>query len=80
MTPDEKIHSLELTVARLEGRVDAIEAAVDDIKSELRSLSRTLSEVKTMVAAAKTWQSVYTGLIALILGGLIAAGYELLRR
>lgn len=80
MTPDEQLNQLRIDHARLEGRVQALEAAMDDIKDDLRSLSKTVGEIKSLVAASRAWQGIYSGLLALVLGGLVAAGYELLRR
>ncbi|MFN4074166.1 MAG: hypothetical protein ACK4G4_12240 [Thermus sp.] len=83
----ERLEALERTTERhgtllmeLARRIEAVE----DMRAELhrveQAITRLEGRLEALMARTSTWQTLVWAILGLLLGGVIAAGFELFRR
>lgn len=64
----------------LQRRMDGMEEMREDIRRMEQSVVRLEGRLETLIARTSTWQALVWAILGLLLGGVVAAGFELLRR
>jgi len=64
----------------LQRRMDSVEEMKNDLRRVEQALTRLEGRLETMLGRMQTWQTLVWALLFLILSGVVAAGFELLRR
>lgn len=64
----------------LQRRMDGMEEMREDIRRMEQSVVRLEGRLETLIARTSTWQALVWAIIGLILGGVVAAGFELFKR
>ncbi|WP_243028573.1 hypothetical protein [Thermus albus] len=82
-----RVEALERTQERqgaildeLQRRMDSVEELREDIRRMDQSVVRLEGRLETLIARTSTWQALVWAIIGLILGGVVAAGFELFKR
>jgi predicted nuclease with TOPRIM domain len=83
----QRLESLERTQERhsallqeLQRRVDGIEEMREDVRRIEKALARMEERLETILSKTNTWQTLVWAVLLLLLSGVVAAGFELLRR
>jgi len=83
----ERLERLERNMAQVQAllgeharRLDEFGRVVDTITQLREDLRRIEGRIEVAIARSQTWQTLVWAIIGLILGGLVAAGFELLKR
>lgn len=64
----------------LQRRMDGMEEMREDIRRMEQSVVRLEGRLETLIARTSTWQALVWAILGLILGGVVAAGFELFKR
>jgi predicted nuclease with TOPRIM domain len=64
----------------LQRRMDGVEEMKDDLRRVERALTRLEGQLEAILSRMQTWQTVVWALLIMLVGGVVAAGFELLRR
>jgi len=82
----QRLESLERTQERhsallqeLQRRMDGMEEMRDDLRRVEQALTRLEGRLETILGRIQAWQTLVWALLMLILGGIVAAGFELFR-
>jgi predicted nuclease with TOPRIM domain len=83
----QRLESLERTQERhsallqeLQRRVDGIEEMREDVRRIEKALARMEERLEAVLSKTNTWQTLVWAVLLLLLSGVVAAGFELLRR
>lgn len=83
----QRLETLERTQERqgaildeLQRRMDGMEEMREDIRRMEQSVVRLEGRLETLIARTSTWQALVWAILGLILGGIMAAGFELFKR
>jgi len=82
----QRLESLERTQERhsallqeLQRRMDGVEEMRDDLRRVEQALTRLEGRLETIMGRMQAWQTLVWALLMLILGGIVAAGFELFK-
>ena len=64
----------------LQRRMDSVEELKNDLRRVEQALTRLEGRLDAMLARIQTWQTLVWALVIILVGGMVAAGFELLRR
>jgi len=64
----------------LQRRMDSVEEMKNDLRRVEQALTRLEGRLDAMLGRMQTWQTVVWALLIMLVGGMVAAGFELLRR
>ena len=64
----------------LQRRMDGVEGMKDDLRRVEQALTRLEGRLDAILARMQTWQTLVWALLIMLVGGVVAAGFELLRR
>jgi predicted nuclease with TOPRIM domain len=83
----QRLESLERTQERhaallleLQRRMDGVEAMREDLRRVEQSLTRLEGRLETILGRMQTWQTLVWALLIMLISGIVAAGFDLLRR
>lgn len=87
----ERVESLERNQERmialvneLQRRMDSVEAMREDIRSMEQAMARLEGKLEaqlgSLAARMNTWHSLVWTILGILLGGIVAAGFELFKR
>jgi len=83
----QRLESLERTQERhsallqeLQRRVDGVEEMRDDLRRVEQALTRLEGRLEAILSRMQTWQTLVWALLTMVIGGVVAAGFELLKR
>jgi predicted nuclease with TOPRIM domain len=83
----QRLESLERTQERhsallqeLQRRMDGVEEMRDDIRKVEQALTRLEGRLETILGRMQTWQTLVWALLLMLVSGVVAAGFELLKR
>jgi predicted nuclease with TOPRIM domain len=64
----------------LQRRMDGVEEMRDDLRRVEQALTRLEGRLETVLGRMQTWQTLVWALLIMLIGGVVAAGFELFRR
>ena len=64
----------------LQRRMDSMEEMKNDLRRVEQALTRLEGRLEAMLAKMQTWQTLVWALLIMLVGGMVAAGFELFRR
>jgi predicted nuclease with TOPRIM domain len=64
----------------LQRRMDGVEEMRDDIRRVEQALTRLEGRLETILGKMQTWQTLVWALLIMLISGVVAAGFELLKR
>ena len=64
----------------LQRRMDSVEEMKNDLRRVEQALTRLEGRLDAMLARMQTWQTLVWALLIMLVGGMVAAGFELFRR
>jgi len=83
----QRLESLERTQERhsallqeLQRRMDGVEEMRDDLRRVEQALTRLEERLEAILGRMQTWQTLVWALLVMVVSGLVAAGFELLRK
>jgi predicted nuclease with TOPRIM domain len=83
----QRLESLERTQERhsallqeLQRRMNGVEEMRDDLRRVEQSLTRLEGRLETVLGRMQTWQTLVWALLIMLVSGMVAAGFDLLRR
>lgn len=83
----ERLEALERTMERhgaliveLTRRIEAVEDMRADLNRVEQAITRLEGRLEALMARTSTWQTLVWAILGLLLGGVVAAGFELFRR
>lgn len=87
----QRLEALERTQERqgailseLQRRVDGVEEVWGEMRTDMRNIEQALTRLEgrleALMARTSTWQALVWAIMGLVLGGIVAAGFELFKR
>lgn len=87
----QRLEALERTQERqgailseLQRRVDGVEEVWGEMRTDMRNIEQALirleGRLEALMARTSTWQALVWAIMGLVLGGIVAAGFELFKR
>jgi predicted nuclease with TOPRIM domain len=83
----QRLEALERTYERhsallqeLQRRMDGVEEMRDDLRRVEQALTRLEGRLETILGRMQTWQAIVWALLIMLISGIVAAGFDLMRR
>ncbi|BDG16934.1 hypothetical protein [Thermus brockianus] len=67
-------------IEELQRRMDGVEGMREDLRRLEQTLTRLEGRLEALLARTSTWQTLVWAILGLLLGGVVAAGFELFKR
>jgi prefoldin subunit 5 len=64
----------------LQRRMDGLEEMRDDLRRVEQALTRLEGRLDAILAKTQTWQTLVWAILAMVIGGLMASGFEMFKR
>jgi predicted nuclease with TOPRIM domain len=64
----------------LQRRIDGVEEMRDDLRRVEQALTRLEGRLEAILGRMQTWQALVWALLIMLVSGVVAAGFELLKR